>query len=442
MHKVGSRYQILLEKPEIIFLLLGVIFGVLMIFVTPIFNVPDEDSHLLRACEVSNLILHNDKNIDVSKDLLPNRKALVKQNCSKFSVFKNPKQENNLFKFETLSYQFNNTGYSAILYLPNAISIKLSSLFTQNPFIIFYLARLANLLVWLTFIYFAIKITPILKYQFLFCALFPMSVFEGMSLSADSFNIGFSFLFVAFLFKLIYGNSDSIKLKDIFIYVTFALISIFLKGALLLGLLFFLIPKEKLKNRNTIFFTTMILCFILQCIYSANTFILIKEGVDFAHQKYLLTHDFLYVSKMLIITLFHQGDYYLRSSICQLGWLDIKPFRLFNYLMFAVFLSIAVLGTKKINIKKFDKYYSLFLIILFILLTHILYLLTFTTPLDYRIQGVQGRYFITLYPLLALATVNMFKIELSERQKATFKSSILLLILLSLSYSVFLIYSQ
>lgn len=439
MQKIISNYLILLDKPEIIFLLFGVVFGTAIVFITPIFNVPDEGLHLLRACEVSNLVIHNDKNIDISKDLLPNRKALVKKNCSKFSAFKDQKHYTNLFEFKDLSYKHNNTGYSAVLYLSSGISIKLTSLFTNNPFIIFYLARLVNLAIWLVLIYFAIKITPILKYQFLFCALFPMSIFEGMSLSADSFNIAFGFLFVAFLFKLIYDKSYSIKARDIFLYVIFAIVSIFLKGVLLFGLLFFLISKEKLKYKNIIFFTIMLLCLILQYLYSLNTFIFIKDGVDFIHQKYLLTHNLLYMTKMLIITILHQGDYYLRSSICQLGWLDIKPFRLFNYLIFFIFLSISVFDNTIMKIKKFDKYYALFIIILFVLLTHILYFLTFTNQYDSRIQGVQGRYFILLYPLLALLTANVFKLKLSEKQSRLFKTTILLIIFLSLSYTLFLL---
>ena len=64
-------------KPEFIFLILGALFGLIFLIITPIFQVPDEPMHLLRACEVANLIIHNDKTGDFTKDIFPNRKLLL-----------------------------------------------------------------------------------------------------------------------------------------------------------------------------------------------------------------------------------------------------------------------------------------------------------------------------------------------------------------------------
>ena len=45
----------ILEKPEIIFVILAFIFGCIFLFKTPPFEVPDEAHHLLRTCEIADL---------------------------------------------------------------------------------------------------------------------------------------------------------------------------------------------------------------------------------------------------------------------------------------------------------------------------------------------------------------------------------------------------
>lgn len=173
-------------KAEYIFLILGGLFGILFLFITPVFQVPDEPMHLLRACEVASGVIHNNKEGDITKDILPNRKIALKQNYSMFKEFNNKEHYTDLFEFKDLNYTHNNSGYSFLLYLPSAIGIKITSLISSNPYIIFYAARLFNLFSWLALIYFAIKLTPF-KWQYMICALFPMTVYEGMSISADFF---------------------------------------------------------------------------------------------------------------------------------------------------------------------------------------------------------------------------------------------------------------
>ena len=124
-------------KAEYIFLILGGLFGILFLFITPVFQVPDEPMHLLRACEVASGVIHNNKDGDITKDILPNRKIALKQNYSMFKEFNNKEHYTDLFEFKDLNYTHNNSGYSFLLYLPSAIGIKITSLISSNPYIIF-----------------------------------------------------------------------------------------------------------------------------------------------------------------------------------------------------------------------------------------------------------------------------------------------------------------
>lgn len=169
----------MLKRPELIFIIFGLIFGLFMIFVTPKFGVPDENGHFARAQEVSKGILYN--------NLPQNRKD---------------------------DYQFHGaSGYSPIMYAFSGLSLKITQKFDEN--IQFYTGRIVNLIVWILLIALAIHITPVFKWAYFIGALLPMSIFEGMSYSADSFSNAFAFLFFAYIFKLIFNDKEFSYKKDI-----------------------------------------------------------------------------------------------------------------------------------------------------------------------------------------------------------------------------------
>lgn len=311
-------------KAEYFFLILGGLFGILFLFITPVFQVPDEPMHLLRACEVASGVIHNNKEGDITKDILPNRKIALKQNYSMFKEFNHKEHYTTLFEFKNLSYTHNNSGYSFLLYLPSAIGIKITSFFSHNPYTIFYAARLFNLFSWLALIYFAIKLTPF-KWQYMICALFPMTVYEGMSISADSVNIGFAFLYTAFIFHFAYVKKASLSVKDIILLATMTILSVFFKGLFILSLLLFLIPNEKFRLKYLIISFLLALGGMLQMFVSANSYILIANSVDITARKLMIINEPLYVLRLFANTFLHKSSFYLQSSIFRLGWLDIEP---------------------------------------------------------------------------------------------------------------------
>ncbi len=356
--------------------------------------------HLLRACEVSNLIIHNDKNGDISKDIFPMRKMLLKKNCSCFQEFKNKSHYTDLFEFNNLNYTHNNTGYSFLLYTASASGIKISSFFTSNPYIQFYTGRFFNLCAWLFLTFTAIKITPRFKWTFLVTALFPMTIYEGMSLSADSINNGFAFLYVAYTFYLAYNNKDKISTKELCFYIILSFLTPLTKGLFLLTLLGYLIPKSKLKYKYFILSSLIILTFFCQFIISSNSYILTANGVIPEARINLFRTEPFYVIQLFINTLIHKTTFYIQSSILRLGWwLYINPAPTAIYLLFTSYILSITLEEKTSNI--FDSLISVIITIIYILLTISLYYLTFS-PIDTGIIiGIQGRYFIPLYLVIA-----------------------------------------
>lgn len=418
-------------KAEYIFLILGGLFGILFLFITPVFQVPDEPMHLLRACEVASGVIHNNKEGDITKDILPNRKIALKQNYSMFKEFNNKKHYTDLFEFKDLNYTHNNSGYSFLLYIPSAIGIKITSLFSHNPYTIFYAARLFNLFSWLALIYFAIKLTPF-KWQYMICALFPMTVYERMSISADSINIGFAFLYTAFIFHFAYVKKASLSVKDIILLAAMTILSVFFKGLFILSLLLFLIPNEKFRLKYLIISFLLALGGMLQVFVSANSYILIANDVDITARKLMIINQPLYVLRLFANTFLHKSSFYLQSSIFRLGWLDIEPNQIPVVLLFYAYLAGSCLD--KIKVKNSDKLLVLTINGGFILLTVLLYYLTFSPLNNNIIIGAQGRYFIPLFLSFAVVCQNFLNIQSNK-----LKISILAIILFNLIYAACII---
>jgi len=184
-----------IKKPEFIFIIFAFIFGLLFMFLTPYNMVPDEISHLRRSCEVADGILYSKEPVQSVKcDKYLEKEIAVERDGHVYPV----------------------SAYPPLLYAFSALGLKVGEIW--GGYAMFYLARFFNLLCWIGLIALAIRITPVFKYLFLFAALLPMSLYEGMSVSADSFNNAFAFLFFAYVFKLIYDKNEIINITEVRIY--------------------------------------------------------------------------------------------------------------------------------------------------------------------------------------------------------------------------------
>lgn len=363
-----------IKKPEFIFIIFAFIFGLIMMFVTPPYLVPDEAAHLMRACEVADGILYN-------------KTPAQDVECDKY-IQKG-------MNFQRLEAMHQCTGYSPVMYAFSALGLK-AGMFWGGK-VMFYFGRFVNLLVWIIFTALAIRITPVFKFPFLFCSLMPMTLYEGMSLSADSFNNGFAFLFTAYIFKLIFEKKDVSK-KDIILLSVMTLISAFTKGAIFPVFLFYFLPMKKYK---TVFATLMLIAaFSLMTLWSSINMTFVNPDVNIEFNKYLFIHKPWHFLSLYAKSIINSG-YYMNSCVGILGWLNIrlKPFFYFPTLL--IFMSMFIfLREEKVTNKM--RVCALFVLTVFITLLHVYYYLIWTVPDSDRIHGIQGRYFIPVLPFVFL----------------------------------------
>ncbi|HMK54812.1 MAG TPA: DUF2142 domain-containing protein, partial [Methanobacteriaceae archaeon] len=265
-----------------LFLIFGLIFGLLFLFLTPPFQVPDEEAHLYKSFHLSQGKIKADySNIEpgiyIPNSLNQTTGAFVYlhyhaerklQLSSVWQLLNGGVKGPPVFKdhIGTLSYP-------PFPYLVSALTIKIGDLTGASPLIWMYLGRIANLLVWLFLVYWAIRITPVHKWVFMALALMPMTIFLAGSLSADSFTIAISFLTIAFLFKYAFDpEKEMLEIRDLGLLLLL-FISLTLSKQLynLVILLFLLIPSSKLggrRNKIVIFVLMLLSVFVVQWSWS------------------------------------------------------------------------------------------------------------------------------------------------------------------------------
>lgn len=191
-----------LPRLEEKFLAISLIFGMLFIFLTPPFQVADEDSHYKKAFLISEFILLPsvvDGNIG---NYLPKELVLLEESFRRFIGNKEEKysyidQYNDLNTpadfSEKVFQSYSTSQTSPLLYLGSGSAIFLSKLFVKptssnsdNFATYLYAGRIGNLLLYTTLIYLAIKYIPFYKRVIALLGLMPMSMTLGASNSYDA----------------------------------------------------------------------------------------------------------------------------------------------------------------------------------------------------------------------------------------------------------------
>ncbi|OLA77499.1 MAG: hypothetical protein BHW55_04675 [Candidatus Melainabacteria bacterium 35_41] len=391
-----------LNHPEIIFVIFALVFGFLMIFITPFNQVPDEYAHYLRAKEVSQGKLYNKPPEKMTKDEL-----------------------------NTNTYNFHGaSGYSPLMYTASGISLKL---FPDIQLI----GRFANLLVWILLIAIAINITPVFKWQLFFIALLPMSLYEGMSYSADSFSNAFAFLFFAYIFKLIFHEKEFSYKKDIPLLLLCGITGALSKGIILP---LFLLPFVPIKKQKSIIILSILSAvFITSYLWSSNNYLATPSVTHTELNKYFIIHSPAAFLIILINTIVYFGNEWIIGVIGILGNLTIRLDRIIYYLTVTMFFCSIIFIPEKYKIKLSHRITAGAAFISYIFIICVLLYIMFTPFAYNKIVGIQGRYFISALPLLFVLFGQNINNK-NDKYSEMFKSITIAYIFLLLCYTCFILY--
>lgn len=368
--------------------------------------VPDEQAHFQRAYQVSWLHLNTGINGMIDSDY-----AIMK-----FSDYKNIFSYININPNPTYKMYHEACAYNFTCYIIPAMVLAVCRILHFSLYLSYYLGRMANLILYIVLISYAIKITPKCKKIFFVLGFNPMFIHLAASYSADVLVTSISVLSIAYFLYLF--EKAEISKKDVIIVLTMIFIIAMTKYVYLpvFGIYFAIIPK--LLKMPKINWMVLVICAIVGCAYiyvslklNTNTEVIASQkeyyeaaNVDGARQLEFLLSDKLNILRVLKTTFVTKIFYYFDNFINRLGWLTIFINK-FSFVFYYVILVLApFVESAKLNIKN-RIWFVVIGGIISILVVMGLYL--YFTPVGWLTsEGVQGRYFIPCAALFLVALSN------------------------------------
>jgi uncharacterized membrane protein len=243
--------------------------------------------------------------------------------------------------------------------------------------------------------------------------LMPMSIFQAASYSPDGLLFGSCMLLVASILRLAFSEGKSITARDLILsglclFVIAAIKPVYIT----LGGLLLLIPREKMPGQVR-FLASGLGLLTFACIPAILWLVAISGGAALMHtsdpvlQLSLFRSDLPHFAGLLFRSMLMNTPSLTRMGIGFLGWVD-TPLPLwvtFSYLV--AIIMVILFDTGKIQkLTLGQRMIPLILYFFTSIAMNIYSYIYWSLPGAELVQGIQGRYFIPLIPLLAIIPLN------------------------------------
>ena len=449
------------SKPQNIFLVFGAFFGLILVFLNPPLQSPDEQAHLYRAWEISQGTLSSNEKCEhylpsnIEKFFNESGLLRIRDGGEKYNFKSSYKKLNDINVSSNLSkYTGTSCPYSLVPYIPYLPAIWIGKILDASIINIFYIGRLSSLIIYLLIIYNAIKLAPDFKKLFLFLGLIPVSMVQAASFSADGIVIGLGFLFISLILNFSFGK-ETPKIKKVHIVILSLLSALLALSKLpyfVLSLLSLIIPPNKFFSKRSYLMST--LSIVGSSIFAGSLWYFATKNIQVwilsTHEQFQNQLNFIRGNPIKYFEIFLQSTFVenffdnFREFFGVIGWMSVfLPFS-FILFYFAILNFFAFKESqnfiKKISTDKRTYWRTISVLTLTILL--IIFIISTISYLvwtakdgvgEYKITGVQGRYYLPFSPLLfILPTLLLAKIK--EKEKFLVVATILGSIAVTLSF--------
>ena len=415
------------RKIEIKFLLLAIPIFFAFMILNPMFLGHDERFHFFRIYEITEggilpEIQGKETGYHMPSAVYTNIGWGERKYSEIFSVIKDKIDKNNVSFISDVTMSV----YSPIQYTPQIIGVSFAKIITSRPVLIAYIGRFFNLLFCITFLFFAIKITPYGKNLFLLFSFVPISIEAFTSLSGDGVTISVSYLFMAYIFSMMARKSYKLKKRDFPILISLGMILSFCKLVYipLIGLLL-LIPKNYfngIKKKICFIIPIMLLLISFNLIWLkiAGKYLDVYTGGTSNYQIRFIINNLVAYFAMFINTFFTMFITYVREAFGEtLLWGNaIQNYSIFGVLLFITAIVVCV-NDESLK-KKFDTYGCFIITIIFTMIIGLIFTSLFVQWTSYGstlIDGVQGRYFSPFLPLIFILVGNFISKKKKIKQE-------------------------
>ena len=399
------------KKRTRIFFLIGIFLVSLFTFLAPPFQKPDEASHYWRMLAIVGKIRSFPKFnqtivYDEEYNKLPEL-VWASQVTSRIHV-----------KFPISLYKNSNTwvrnkekidkniiflSKNLISYLPQVVGYLINF---GYPLIGFFMARLVGGLFFIWSVIFSLKNINS-KYRplvFIYLSI-PMLWHQVTAISYDSFFISISLLLFTFLITIFVDKKENDKNYFWFIFLTI-LISFIKPGNFVFLILLLLVSVHKISHVFKKNWIWIVWCLIIPVLYFVQKPASIADtsvNINVVAQERILVSDPLYFVSSFWRTIGEKSDFYITSFLGQFGWLDYN-FALWVYLLISAliiwFYGRTLSQLKEIVLSRWQLFILLIFCGAYIAMVFLGMYLRWTPGGAKIIEGVQGRYFIPIFPFL------------------------------------------
>lgn len=424
-----------LKKPEAIFALLALIFGVSIIALAPPFTGADEEAHFTRAYGITNgvLIMPNENKVEVPESFRktigcfqnkqPDAGTMYLYTYDNYGEDKKRAFECaanlrlNDEKKETVSTSA--SFYSPLSYLPQAAALLIARIFDMPILWMSYAARISVLVAYVGMIALAIRLLPVRKWALVGVALLPHSITHVTNPGADYMLLGLAAILVAIVVRSITVPKRQLALENKRLLIGLAAVATllmlpkgFFPGICLLPLvLFYGGARYGLKEKVGILVGALIIGFFMQKIgaplltgqslsSSTSIFDLPKEFIKTMFYRWMDT-DFVYTGDIV-------KNFYFSGLGDKVGMPGIL-ITLMN-ILFALYLFVAYPEAAKNRLSKLqNKVLNITAIVCASAVVLGSFAALYIASSDLQdgtgIRGVQPRYFYTAFIALAVLPI-------------------------------------
>ena len=397
-------------KIERLFLIVFIPLGLTHAVITPFNQAPDEINHIFRADAISEgkLIAQQDEEGEYREgisrifwDILNN----AQPDRLYYKKVKNRLLEKTYDDDWTWEYS-PTVSYNPIAYAPQAAGLAVGKFFRLPIVLTMYLGRIFIVLAVAVFGYFAIKMMPRYKEFIVFIFMLPATIQQSAIFSGDGMLFASSMLLIAHAFNCIYSKQKSITKMQILLIYVLTIILANCKSVVYfpIALLFLLIPKEKFNKpiwKYIHIMSAMVIAFTSSLAWSLSQGVTVggtNTNLEFAMQNPFVTMI------TAIGTMFSADTVQLLERVhgLQLGYFNYRGAEIYFIIFIVLAVVLLVKNVEYFTVKRYEKvlYWSIPIVVSGLLYAVAFIQWGFSKPEDYVIDGVQGRYFTPLLPLI------------------------------------------
>lgn len=428
------------KKPQEIFLVVAIpLTTIYMVLFTP-WNLPDAHSHFQAAYRFSNYIL----GVDSSKEWYGRQSDVQffsdvwdidSNRCSSeayYSLYSNASEgvDSSLSEFHIQSDFMKY--YSVVGYLPAVLGLVIGRLLNLSTVNLLLLCRIIMIAVYVAFMYRAIARIPIGKYAMMFISLFPISIMMSSAFSYDLMVMISTMNFIASIFYVYKNPTSRMGFAEALVWI--AIVGATKGGGymILLPLIFMLYSREDKRSSSKVL--TLALSGILSMyifdgllqIGKAGLFQLGSRHSYFLSASYFFEHP-VKVILMTIDSFISGFDAIVGGGVgAYLGWYEYSlPNVLMTFLLIICVCS-SYFEKDALSLVKRDEIILVVCNLLCLICVPIM-LLSYTFIYSNQIEGIQGRYFLPVLPLLIMILTKFNKnrlITLSDESRVIIQTKL------------------